>query len=296
MKFSVLSVAGVVLALPLLVAAQDQDMDKNYQDLQEAVTKKDAALVKKFAVATSKQVREEIAAPALDSDAEKAAWPKRLEYLKSVDLYTEYALYATAIQGPAAVTLDLLSTLEQQNPKSKYLEDAYGPYFKALTETGAGAKISAVAEKALANNPENVDLLAVMAEGANSRSQIAQAGAYSQRLIAALGKKPRPEKAGALARAYLLSGLSRMAGQQWMLADQDLRAALPSVRGSEASMSIVLFNLGVANYQLGKMLNSKGKVLEGIKFSEQAAQIKGPYQAQAYSNVNAMKREAERMR
>jgi len=296
MKYSLLTAASVILALPWLVVAQDQDLEKNYTDLREAVEKKDVAQVKKLAPATSKQAREEITAGPGENEAEKTAWPKRLEYLKSVDVYTEYALFAVGIQAQPAEVVDLLSTLEEQNPKSKYLEDAYGSYFKALTETGNAAKIPAITAKALAANPENVDLLSVAAENANAGGNLAQAGAYSQRLIAALGKKPRPEKGALLSRAYFLSGLSRMGAQQWMLADQELRNALPSLRGNDASLSIALFNLGVANYQLGKMMNSKGKVLEGIKYSEQAAQIKGPYQAQAYQNVSAMKREADKMR
>ena len=61
-------------------------------------------------------------------------------------------MYSTAVQGPPAITVELLSALEEQNPKSKYLEQAYAPYFLALNETGASAKIPAVAEKALYRN------------------------------------------------------------------------------------------------------------------------------------------------
>jgi hypothetical protein len=57
-----------------------------------------------------------------------------------------------------------------------------------------------------------------------------------------------------------------------------------------------LFHLGVVNYQLGKMLLSKARVLEAAKFSEQAAQIRGPYGPQAWRNAQVMKTEAQKMR
>ena len=86
-------------------------------------------------------------------------------------MYVESALAGTAIQSPPAVMVDLISALEQENPKSKYLDEIYGPYLVALNKTGAGAKIPAIAEKALANFPENEDLLLLMTETAMTRKQ-----------------------------------------------------------------------------------------------------------------------------
>jgi hypothetical protein len=61
-------------------------------------------------------------------------------------------------------------------------------------------------------------------------------------------------------------------------------------------MGPALFYLGMANYQLGKMTNSKAKVLEGAKFSEQSMAISSPYQDQARHNALVMKDEAAKMR
>jgi len=44
------------------------------------------------------------------------------------------------------------------------------------------------------------------------------------------------------------------------------------------------------------MTNSKAKVLEGAKFSEDCAKITGPYTDQAWHNATAMKTEAAAMR
>ena len=57
-----------------------------------------------------------------------------------------------------------------------------------------------------------------------------------------------------------------------------------------------LFYLGMANYQLGKMTMKKAQVLEGARFSREAAAIQGPLAQQAWHNAMVMKDEAAKMR
>ena len=57
-----------------------------------------------------------------------------------------------------------------------------------------------------------------------------------------------------------------------------------------------LFYLGVANYQLGAATRNRTQMLEGARFSDQAAAIKGPLADQAWRNAQAMKAEAAKMR
>ena len=83
---------------------------------------------------------------------------------------------------------------------------------------------------------------------------------------------------------------------QYFEGDKDLRSALPLVKGNEAMLGSTLFYLGLANYQLGKTLMKKSQVLEAVKFSEQAAAIKGPFAQQAWHNAHVMKTEAGKMR
>ncbi len=57
-----------------------------------------------------------------------------------------------------------------------------------------------------------------------------------------------------------------------------------------------LFDLGVANFQLGKMMMKRAEVHEAAKFSEQAAAVKGSPQAQeALHNALDVKTEAGKM-
>ncbi|MGA2324913.1 MAG: hypothetical protein ABSH05_01370 [Bryobacteraceae bacterium] len=297
-------IATVLLFVGPALPAPDE-LEDAFRSLEEAQSKKDAALVKKLAAQTCALARKEIAAPAPESESDKEAWTKRVAYARGIELNAEYALYSTAVQGPPAITVELLSALEEQNPKSKYLEQAYAPYFLALNQTGASAKIPAVAEKAIAQFPDNEDLLLVLADTALNRKQNDRALHYATQLIAAIGKHPKPEgipaadwqrkrKAG-LARGYWITGLVQSEQNKYIAADHAFRAALPLIEGDESMLAGVLFHLGVVNYELGRLTNNKPRVLEAAKFSDRAAAMNTPYAQQAWRNAQVMRTEALKM-
>lgn len=294
---------GVLLIASTVVAA---DLESALKNLKDAEARKDVALVKKLAAETSAQARQVLAAPQPDNDEAIELWKQRQDYAREVDGYTEYALYAAAVQSPPAQLIDLIDSLERQNPKSKYLDDAWARYLVALHQTGAASKIPEVAAHAIANFPDNEDLLLVLADNALAKQQNDRALAYSERLIAALNKHARPEwipaadwerkRSAALGRGYWIAGVMHAGRNQYFEADRDLRGALPLIKGNEAMMAAALFHLGVVNYQLGRMTMNKGQVLEGVKFSEQAAALPGSLQGQAWRNAQVMKSEAAKMR
>ncbi len=304
MSLSVLSFTVLLIASPLIVGSDD--LENAYQSLKQAESKKDAAQVKKLAAETCALTRKVTSAPAPESDSEKEAWKNHVNYARDIEMYTEYALHATALQSPPAAKVELLAALEQQNPKSKYLDDAYAPYLLALQQTGAAAKVSAVAEKALVQFPENEDLLLVLADASQSAKQTARAGGYAERLIAVLNKHPKPEtmsaadwqrkRSAALGRGYWIAGMAHMERTQYVEADKDLRSALPLVTGNDSMTGPALFSLSLANYELGRATLNKARVLEAAKLSEQAAAIKGPYSQQAWHNAQVMKNEAAKIR
>ena len=147
MKLSVFGMALVLVAGPAVAVADE--MDDAYQSLKDAVAKKDAAAVKKVAPDAYKLAKQAENEAAPTNADEKEAWTQHVAYAKDVESFTEYSLYATAVQSPSETLIDLIQMLEQINPKSKYLADAYAPYFAALNATGAAAKIPGIAEKAL---------------------------------------------------------------------------------------------------------------------------------------------------
>jgi hypothetical protein len=303
LKLSTLTVAIVLLGGPVVAFADT--LDDSYQSLQDAVAKKDIAQVKKLVADVAPLVKDGLAVPAPEAADEKAAWTVRNDYVKSVGQYMEYALFAVSIGAPPATVVDLISTLEQVNPKSKYLESAYAPYLVALNQTGAAAKIPGIAEKGLASLPDNVDLLGVMADGAFTKQQNDRALVFANRLIAAFAK-PKPEvlaeaewtrkRSALLGHGYWIAGLVYGMKNDFNPADKNLRAALPLIQGNNAMLAPAYFYLGLANNQLGKQFLSKARVLEAAKFSDQCAAIPGPYADQARHNAIFMRADADKMR
>jgi hypothetical protein len=296
--------AVIMMAGPAVAVAQD--IDTSYQALKDAVDKKDVDAVKKLAPEASKLGREVSAEAEPAAAAEKEAWKKRVAYGKDVDQFSEYALYAMAIQAQPAGQVELFSMLEKQNPKSKYLDEGYSNYIAALGQTGGAAKVNELADKGLANLPENEDLLYVAANAALARKQTDRAASLANRLTAAVNKHSKPEavpaadwerkRATLLGRGYWIAGVVAAEKSQFAIADKNLRAALPYIKGDSNMAGPAYFYLGVANYQLGKMTLSKPKVLEGAKFSEESAKIQGPYQQQAWRNAALIKTDADKMR
>lgn len=303
MRLPAFGVTLLLFAGPALPAPGE--LEDSFQSLQEAQTNKDAAQVKKLAAQTCALARKEIAAPAPESASDKEAWTKRIAYVRDIEVHSEYALYATALQGPPAATVELLAALEEQNPKSKYLDQAYPSYFQALSQTGASAKIVGIAEKALVQLPDNDDLLLFLANTALTRKQSDRALRNATRLIAVLGKRAKPEGMAAaewqkkknlgLGHGYWIAGVVQSEQNKYLPADKALRAALPLIEGDEGMTAAALFHLGLVNYQLGRMTNNKPLVLEAAKFSDRAATMKSPYAQQAWRNAHAMRTEAQAM-
>jgi tetratricopeptide (TPR) repeat protein len=304
MKSSALILAAFLIAGPS--AAVSADLEGTFNELKEAAPQKDPATVKKLATAILEITVPGLASTAPTDAAEKEEWSKRIAYYRDTQTFAEYALYSTAIQASPEVCLDLLSTLEQRSPKSKYMDVAYPVYFQALAKTGAADKIPAVAESALKNLPDNEDLLLTLAESAYGKKDTTKALNYATRVTTVLSKDTKPEeltdadwqrkRSSALGRANFIAGMIYVERQQHAQANRSLRAALPFIKGNDAMMAPALFYLGVANYSLGTMTNTKAQVLEGARFSEQAAAIKSDLATQAYRNAQAMKDAAAKMR
>jgi hypothetical protein len=296
--------AIVLLAGPVVATADT--LEEKFQRLQDAVAKKDTAAVKKLFQEVYPLATAESCATAPEDADEKEAWTNHVAQAKAMLVSAEYALLSATAGAPPATTVDLIVTLEQANPKSTYLDAAYGPYQVALSQTGAAAKVPAVAEKALINFPENEDLLLVLADTALTRKQPDRALTYANRLVGVLSKHPKPDGMSAaqwehkrnasLGRGYWISGVIQGERNQYVASDKNLRAALPLIQGNESMMAPALFYLGSVNYQLGKMTLSKARLVDGAKFSDQCAAIDSAYADQARHNAQVMKNEAAKMR
>lgn len=296
-------IAAIALsALAGFVSAAPDDLEDAYAKLKEATTKKDPEEVKKWSAETSKLARALVAAPKPSDASEVDNWKQRVDYGKDITSYSEYALSATAMQQTdPAKTIDLVETLEAQNPKSKYLDDCAGPYLAALEKHGGEAKQFAAASRIVAAAPNNEFVLLALASGNQARKSADRALTYANKLVNVMKTKAKPEgvsqadwdrrKTVMLGRGYWIAGVISGEKQIWVEADRNLRAALPLI-GKEPSMTgAAYFYLGLSNYQLGKMVGDRTKMQEAVKFSDQAAAIQGPYSQPAYRNSIAIKAE-----
>ena len=293
---------SLLCALRLGRAQQADDVQKAYDQLKQAEAKKDPDEVRKWALATSDAARKLAASPAPASEAEKPAWQQRVDWARQVDTYCEYAMYAFALQpGNPAKTIELVEAVESLNPKSQYLAQLFGPYVYALNQTGQAAKILAAAERRVAHDPANEDVLLILADGSMNAKQPEKALEYATRLTATMQSKAKPEgmadadwekkKKSALGRGYWISGVIQADQKAYAEADKSLRAALEYIGADPAMLGPAAFYLGVANYNLGKTARNRALMQEGIKFSDQAAGIAGPYQALAKKNAASMRTE-----
>jgi hypothetical protein len=268
MRLTALSVALVLAAGAGLAAAEE--LEDSLDALKKAEPTKDVAKIKQLAATVHAQAQKLEAPPSADV-TDKESYEARAKYARECDAYSEYALFALAVQSQPAVALDLINTLEKQNAKSKYL-----------------------------NEPE---LLIIEADTALSKNQSDRALSLANRLIAVgNGKAPEGEanwetrKENALSRGYWMAGVIQGQKNLYKDCDHNLRMALPLIKGNNAMIGPALFFLGVANYNIGKITLNKAKMLEAAKFSQDAAAIQGPYQDQAYRNAMNIKAEADRMR
>ena len=84
-----------------------------------------------------------------------------------------------------------------------------------------------------------------------------------ERALHALSARPKVEgdsegtKSG-MANFYI--GIGNAMQQRWGPANRALRAALPAVKGNPVYEANALFNLGLANYSLGKPLGDKAQM------------------------------------
>lgn len=290
-----------------LVAAS-ADIEAAFADLQSTESTNDPALIKQKAAEAAAIATEVINTPEPESDSAKESWKASVDRARSILDYAGYAVYTVALRGPAATTVDMMAALEKMDPKSQYLDQGYAFYLQALSETGAAAKIPAIAEAGLKNLPDNEDLLSVLANDAVSKQQQDRALTYANRLVAVLSKHPKPEgmpdadwqrkKNQQLATGNYIAGMvyAGKSPPDYPRADRSLRAALPLISGNNEMRGAILFTLGVVNFQLGASTYNKARVLEAIKFSEEAASFENQYTSQAWRNIQAMKTQANQMR
>ncbi len=276
-----------------LLAQDPADLGTALAAVKAAEAKKDPDAVRKWAVQSSDLARKRAQAPKAQ-DEDDAAFKQRVEFANQVDAYTEYALFATALQTPEAKNkVELLKTLEERAPESKYMAQGYGPYFLALGQSGDTPGAVAVAEKAIAKGQGNEEMLAIAGDYYLRQNKEPQKVLdYSSKLLEMVNARPKPE--GASEADWQKWKNNFLGWGQWMTgavygsqgkfgeADKMLRAALPLLQGNDEIRAGALYNLGVANQKLGNLADA-------AKFYQQCIALKSPYQPMATNNLKTIR-------
>lgn len=253
MKVLFTSIVAIVLACGF-VAAADDALQTNSDALRAAVDgKKGTPEIKRLAVLVLSEAKKQLGpAPA---DADKENWDAHVKYAEQVSEYAEYALYSASVGASSATAIDMISTLEAQAPKSKYLtQDAY----------------------------------LVVANAAMGAQQADRASAFAKKsLTAAKGAKPE-QSAGT---AHYIIGVVAANKKDMVTASKELSAALPGIKGNPSMEGPAYYFLGEADYTLGRTNMDRAQADRGIKSMLQAALISGQYQSGAAAEARRMKTE-----
>lgn len=270
------------------------DLDIAYNGLKAAEGKKDPASIREFAGATA-SIANDFSSSAKPPDVDEEAWNKQLAYAKDVSTYADYAVFSAAMQTkePASIVL-LVEGLEQQNPKSAYLNKAYTRYFSALTQSGKSGKVMAAAERARSHFPDHEDALIILADGYFAAKDANRALSSSLSLLRVMKTKAKPEEVSSaewerkrgnfLGRGYYIAGIVQAGQSLFIDSDQNLRSALPLIKGDATSTGVATFYLSVVNFKLAEATRDRTRLAQSLAFAKQSAGIAGPFQQQAWRN------------
>ncbi len=160
--------------------------------------------------------------------------------------------------------------------------------------------LSRIGERAFQRGQFSEDMLLVMADSELQKKNADKVVAYSDKIIEIMNRS-KPEgvsdadwekkKTVTTGLAYWMSGTTLSGNNKFAEADKRLRSALPLVKDNEQLYGSALFHLGLANYKMAQASKNKAQIADAVKFSKQAAAVKGPLAAQAAKNLKVMQQE-----
>jgi tetratricopeptide (TPR) repeat protein len=276
-----------------IIALDPEHVEASHQNLKAAEAKKDPALIKKWAGETSRIAQKVISSPKPNDADEAESWAKRVDWSKQVKIYADYALYAAALQVPdPKKKIELIEALQAQNPQSEYLPKTTPTLFVAYRQAGDNEKAVALAEKTLATDQSDEDMLLVVADSyLQKKRDPDKVHAYSAKIVEIMNSKPKPEgvsdtdwqnhKNTFVGIAHYMSGKLYYLEGKFAPADKELREALPLVQNNAQLQPETLFFLGFANFKLQK-------VQDAFTFYKQCAAVKSSLTPTCAKNVTAI--------
>jgi len=276
-----------------LAAMPPECVEVAQQSLKAAELKKDPDLVLKWSAKTSELAQKVVSSPQPTEADEVENWKARVDYARQVNTYTEYSLYAMALQtADPAKQVALLEALQQRNPKSEYFAKGVDTLFVAYQKAGMADKAVALGEQIAASGNPNEDILVVLAADAAKKKDADKVHAYTAKIVEIMNAKPKPDgvadadwtkrKNTILGLAHSLDGEQYLNDGKLPQADGELRKSLPLVEANPPLKTEVLFYLGLANYKMDK-------IQDAYTFFKQCAALSSPFQATANKNLTAIR-------
>lgn len=274
-----------------LLAADPEDLETANLALRAVETRQESVLEAKWATLAWDVAQR--AATSQNADKALAAEVKNL---------ADFVLYSAAHQtNDAEKKAEYFRLLEQRDPANEYARSARPEYINAVLQTTSSEHRLAFVERELGQSPEDVDVLFAAAQEAARQNSDGQTLAYSLRLLAVMSKKPAPEgqneSAWSKKRFEFTSIANWFAGTiyskkgEYGSSDQHLTAALPYLQDKPAMLAAAYYTLGYNNYSLASDSGDPARAKDAVRYNQLCANIKGPYQAAAQKNLDALKTE-----
>ncbi|MFN7994142.1 MAG: hypothetical protein U0Q18_11095 [Bryobacteraceae bacterium] len=276
-----------------LAAIPPECVESAHQTLKAAELKNDPDQILKWSGKTA-ELAQKVAASRQPQNADEVEnWKARVDYAKQVNTYTEYSLYATALQTQdPKKQVALLEGLQQRNPKSEYLAKSTDVMFIAYQKAGQTDKAIAYAEQVTNGGQPSEDMLLVLADDSLKKKESEKVHVYTGKLVEVMNAKPKPDgladadwtkrKNTILGLAYYMGGKQYYNEGKFAQCDKELREALPLVESNANLHTEVLYLLGFANYKLQK-------IQDAANFYKACAALKSPFQAMANKNLIAIR-------
>ncbi|MEP7365190.1 MAG: hypothetical protein ABI972_18205 [Acidobacteriota bacterium] len=290
----------VLATVPKILAADPADVEMAHQALKSAEAKNDTALVVQWAEKTRESAKTAEKTPKPTDEDEVENWKHTVDFAQQVQKYCDYSLYAQALKttDPAG-KIQLGEALAKANPQSEYLPQLDETLFVAYRQANQADKAIALGEKLAAANKASEDMLLVMLDHYARNKDAARAEQTAQAMVELMKTKPAPQGVDAAAWekkkntvtgiGLHVMGVSASNAKKYPQADKLLREALPLL-GDEQMKAEALFHLGLVNYNMGNGAKDGSKlILDALKFNQQCAAIKSPYQAPATKNIAAIR-------
>jgi tetratricopeptide (TPR) repeat protein len=271
-----------------LIALEPENLDAAKMSLKAAESKGSAEQVAKWADCCWRIASKLAANPARAADAGQT------------QLYAESSLYTLAEQtADPSERVNHLLAFQDRSPKSPYAQNIPAECFAIYKTLNQMDKALALADRTLASDPDNVDILMALSEYYFSREDHPRVISHTVHMIEVLERKARPanlsdqdwlkKKSQLLGMASYMGGVSSSLSGQYGRGDQMLRAALPAVAADPTQQATVLYFLGLSNYKLAD--REAARAQQAIQFWRRCASIKSNFQAQALKNVDATRSE-----